>query len=92
MRVINIVIVDDEPNAVRLLENYFKQYFREEVNILGSFTDTARAFSFISTTSNIDLLVLDINMPDINGVELLKAFPNRDFEGVFIQAGRKRGG
>ncbi len=80
------IIVDDEPNAVALLVNYFKKYFSNDVDVINTFTKSEEAYHYISQTRNLDLVVFDINMPGINGLELLESFPNREFEAVFITA------
>ena len=64
------VIVDDEPIALDILENYIQ---RLDVLVLaGRFTSPSKAFQLLQT-EKIDLLFLDINMPNLTGIELLQA-------------------
>ena len=61
------MIVDDEPLAVKLLESFVAK--TPELNLLGSFTDSVEAINAIKEQQP-DLLFLDIQMPDLNGMEL----------------------
>ncbi len=63
------VIVDDEPPAIRLLEKYAsKVSFLELKN---TFTNPLEALQFIEK-EKIDLVFLDIQMPEITGIQLSK--------------------
>lgn len=63
------IIIDDEPLALDLLETYIsKIHF---IELKGAFTDPFEAADFLKHTS-IDLLFLDIQMPDITGIQWLK--------------------
>ena len=63
------LIVDDEPPAIRLLENYIsKVSFLEQV---GSTTSALEALQIIESES-IDLVFLDIQMPELSGIQLSK--------------------
>ncbi len=69
MRTLSCVIVDDEPLAVKLLESFVKK--TPGLELLDSFTDSVEAIAFVKE-KNPDLLFLDIQMPDINGMELAR--------------------
>ena len=64
---ISCMIVDDEPLAVKLLESFVTK--TPELKLLGSFTDSVEAINAIKEQQP-DLLFLDIQMPDLNGMEL----------------------
>ena len=72
MRTITCMIVDDEPLAVRLLESFVTK--TPGLELLSSFTDSVEAMAAISTQKP-DLLFLDIQMPDLNGMELAHLLP-----------------
>ena len=61
------MIVDDEPLAVKLLESFVAK--TPELELLGSFTDSVEAINAIKE-QRPQLLFLDIQMPDLNGMEL----------------------
>ncbi len=67
MRNISCVVVDDEPLAIRLLETFIKK--TPGLDLTASFTDSIEAISFLKA-NHVDLVFLDIQMPDINGMEL----------------------
>ena len=69
MRNLTCVIVDDEPLAVKLMESFVNK--TPELSLLGSYTDSVEAVTALKSQSP-DLLFLDIQMPDINGMELAR--------------------
>lgn len=67
MRTMTCIIVDDEPLAVRLLESYVEK--TPDLQLLASYTDSITAINTIKEQKP-DLLFLDIQMPNIDGMEL----------------------
>lgn len=63
------IIVDDEPRAIELLKNYL-EYFNH-IHLVSTFRNGLKAFEFMSK-NEIDLIFLDINMPNISGISLSK--------------------
>ena len=61
------IIVDDEPLAVKLMESFVAK--TPDLELLGSFTDSVEAINAIKEQKP-NLLFLDIQMPDLNGMEL----------------------
>ncbi len=66
------IIVDDEPLAVKLLESFVEK--TPELELLASFTDSVQAVNMIKEQKP-DLIFLDIQMPDLNGIELARLLP-----------------
>ena len=66
------MIVDDEPLAVKLLESFVAK--TPDLELLGSFTDSVEAINAIKE-QRPNLLFLDIQMPDLNGMELAHMLP-----------------
>ena len=66
------IIVDDEPLAVKLLESFVAK--TPDLELLGSFTDSVEAINAIKQQKP-QLLFLDIQMPDLNGMELAHMLP-----------------
>ena len=62
----HILVVDDEPGITRLCERILKQ---KEYQVT-SFTDPEAAMKFVAQ-EKIDLLLVDIRMPQINGFDLI---------------------
>jgi two-component system LytT family response regulator len=63
------VIIDDEPYALDLIKDYTQRTpFLELVN---SFSNPFKALDFLNRES-VDLIFLDINMPELSGIQLLR--------------------
>ena len=69
---LNCIIVDDEPLAVKLLESFVAK--TPDLNLVGSYTDSVEAIKGIKEKKP-HLLFLDIQMPDLNGMELAHMLP-----------------
>jgi two-component system, LytTR family, response regulator len=65
----NCIIVDDEKRAHAVLENYISRI--GDLQLQGNAFNAVQAKNII-TAKNIDLVFLDINMPEISGIDLLK--------------------
>jgi len=66
---IKIVIVDDHQLVIEGLKSLLKP--RQEIKIVASFTKGHELLQFLKNTV-VDVILLDINLPDINGVDLCK--------------------
>ena len=66
-------VVDDEPLAVKMLENFIER--TPFLELAGSFTDPVQALSEIRTQAP-QLVFLDIQMPDLSGMELSRMIPD----------------
>ena len=70
--IIKCAIVDDEPLAVELLASYVNKITFLE--LCGKYNNATDALHGI-TKDAVDLLFLDIQMPELNGLELSKMVP-----------------
>ncbi|MEM6800943.1 MAG: LytTR family DNA-binding domain-containing protein [Bacteroidota bacterium] len=92
---INCLIVDDEPLATQLLSSYVSKI--EDLNLLESFNNSFEAWTFLQK-EEVDLVFLDIQMPELNGVQLARllgdktqvifttAYPDYAVEGFELKA------
>lgn len=64
-----VLIVDDEFLARKLLQGYVQKM--PNLELVGTAQNSFEAFSFIKEHP-IDILLLDIHMPDLNGIELAR--------------------
>lgn len=70
---VKCIIVDDEPPARELLVSYLSKV--EDFEIAGQFDNALDAFAYLQKHQT-DLAFLDIQMPQMNGVELVKSLTN----------------
>lgn len=70
---IKTLIVDDEPLAIEILETYVKQI--PELELVASCSNALEANRLINQ-HDIDLLLIDIQMPQMTGIELAKSLAN----------------
>lgn len=66
------IIVDDEPAAHYVLVNYIKQ--NPQLELVFQCYNGIEAMNYLRE-NKVDLMFLDINMPEISGIELLKIIP-----------------
>lgn len=84
MNMLRTVLIDDEPDSIRLMRLNLERYF-PQTTILETFTDSTKALEQIPSLQP-DLLFLDIEMPVMNGFELLEKLPGLNFSVVFVTA------
>ena len=67
---IKCIIIDDEPLAAEVIENYLKEF--SNVEHVGSFTNPLEALELIES-GEIEAVFIDINMPKMNGLEFIRS-------------------
>lgn len=77
------IAVDDEPLALELMETYIAQV--PGLELLDTFTDAISAWGFLKKNP-VDLVFLDIQMPDINGIQLAKSLDRKSPLIIFTTA------
>lgn len=71
---ISALIVDDEPLAHQVIEAYAKDL--DFLSIVGNCHRATEAYSFLAR-EKVDLIFLDINMPELKGLDFLRTLENR---------------
>jgi DNA-binding LytR/AlgR family response regulator len=80
---LSCIVIDDEPLAVELLRKHIaKIYF---LDLKGTFTDPFEARKMLEQES-VDIVFLDIQMPDINGIEFSKIINKKNTAVIFTTA------
>lgn len=74
MRKYNVLIADDEFLARKLIQEYVQKI--ESLNLVDCCSDGLKAMEILMN-EKIDILLLDIQMPDLTGLELLKTIENQ---------------
>ena len=72
MQTLTCIIIDDEPLARALLENYVEK--TPFLHLIGSYPNAIEAMAVLRT-SQPHIAFLDIQMPELNGMELAKLMP-----------------
>ena len=71
---IKCVLIDDEPLATKILQNYFTNF--PDFEIIGTFHNSIEALEFINNNT-IDIIFLDIHMPLMTGFELIRLIESK---------------
>lgn len=79
---IKAIALDDEPLSLDLIEAFCLQ--TNEVELIKKFTNPKEALKYLRKF-RVDLIFLDINMPNLTGIEVLKEI-NQNTEAIFITA------
>lgn len=81
---INCLIIDDEAIAREIIATHLSKI--ENITVVSSCSNAMQAFNIISNKT-IDLVFLDINMPEISGIAFAKSI-NKDIKIIFTTAYR----
>ncbi len=84
-KTIHCIIVDDEPIAREILKNHLQKI--ETIAIVASCKNAIEAFNVINS-NKIDVIFLDINMPDISGLSFARSI-NKNIKIIFTTAYRE---
>ena len=68
------IAIDDEPLALRQLQGYVSKI--NYLSLEAAFTNALEAEQYLASHP-IDLIFVDINMPDLNGIDLVRSLSNR---------------
>lgn len=79
------IAIDDEPLALDVLRNYISKI--APLNLIQTFDDAIAGADFLKN-NKIDLLFIDINMPDMSGLELVSRLENKPMV-IFTTAHKK---
>jgi len=71
---ITCIAIDDEPKALEVIERYCHK--TSLVDLKATFREPVKAIEFLNR-EKVDLIFLDINMPDISGMQLVQTLSPR---------------
>ncbi|GAB3928239.1 LytR/AlgR family response regulator transcription factor [Mucilaginibacter myungsuensis] len=74
MTPLKCIAIDDEPLALELMRKYIAKF--PQLQLVQTFEDAISGAEFLKQNA-IDLLFVDINMPDITGIDLVRSLVNR---------------
>ncbi len=70
----NCIIIDDDKLSLKLIEEFVNK--TESLNLIGTFDKALSAINAIKQNDNIDLIFLDIEMPEMTGIDFMEALQN----------------
>ncbi|UJP66012.1 LytR/AlgR family response regulator transcription factor [Mongoliitalea daihaiensis] len=82
---LNVLIVDDEFHAQENTEIFIQKYFSGLLKVIGKCSDVKDALVAIHNQEP-DLVLLDIQMPNQSGLDLLDIVEPRNFDVIFLTA------
>lgn len=74
MTTLRCIAIDDEPLALELMQKYIGMY--PQLQLVRMFEDAVSGAEFLKLNP-VDLLFVDINMPDISGIDLVRSLENK---------------
>lgn len=77
------IIVDDESGAIEILGRYVDR--TPELELIGSFRDSIEALTFLAD-NDVDIVFLDIDMPNLDGMQLAGLIREKDIRVIFCTA------
>jgi two-component system LytT family response regulator len=75
------IIIDDEPAAIQVIRSLISHYSKDLV-VAEEVSNGLDAMMAI-TQHKPDIIFLDVDMPRMNGIQLMEKFPDHDFEVIF---------
>lgn len=83
------VIIDDEPHTIEGLRKYFESI--PNITLVAAFSDPYLALIEMEVLKDIDLVLMDIDMPKISGIELSKSIRTKTKKLIFTTGHTKYG-
>ncbi|MDD2385634.1 MAG: response regulator transcription factor [Bacteroidales bacterium] len=81
----NCIIIDDDPIILKQLSTFI--YKSDLLNVKGMYNNPVQAFDAIQN-NNIDLIFLDIEMPEMSGLEYLEEYKTK-YQIIVVSGDRK---
>jgi len=80
------IIIDDEIGAITILENYIARISYLELK--ESFRNSVKALNYLlsAENNNIDIVFLDIDMPELDGMQIAEILKDRYVKVIFTTA------
>jgi two-component system, LytTR family, response regulator len=70
------LVADDDPMSLKIIESFIQK--TEGLECV-AFCPTATSAATVLQNTSVDILFLDVEMPEMTGIELLKSLPNKPF-------------
>lgn len=76
---IKVMIVEDEVIERKALQFLFEKYFNEKIEVVANLSNGQKAIEF-EEENQVDLILMDIHMPVLDGIEASRIISNRNTE------------
>ncbi|MFH0842740.1 MAG: LytTR family DNA-binding domain-containing protein [Bacteroidota bacterium] len=70
----NCIVVDDDKISCKILEGYVNK--SSSLNLIGIYSDSVTARNILTQRQDIDLIILDIQMPEMDGFDFIGSLGN----------------
>ncbi len=85
----NLVLIDDDPSMLRLIQAVLENHFQERIEV-ETYEDPETAVERI-LRNKVDIILSDLEMPNVDGIEILKTVKNRNpFAQVILLTGNSK--
>ncbi|MBI9068821.1 MAG: response regulator transcription factor [Salinivirgaceae bacterium] len=82
----NCIIIDDDPLSRKIIEGFIEK--TDTLNLLGSFDNAISAFNIFKGNQEVDLIFLDVEMPEMTGLEFLNTLDSPPM--IIIVSGQEK--
>jgi len=82
---IRTIIIDDEPSAVSVLTTILQKHCKDDIELLATANSPEEGRSLIEHL-HPDLVFMDVEMPGMTGMDLVRSFKHPTFRVVFVTA------
>jgi two-component system, LytTR family, response regulator len=65
----NCIIIEDDPLSVRIIQEFIRK--TTDLNLVHTFSNAIDAINILQTDESIELIFLDIELPEMSGMEFL---------------------
>lgn len=72
---LSCITIDDEPFALKLISSFVEK--NQDLEMISSFNSAKNALKFLENNL-VDCIFLDVEMPDLNGVEFAKILAKKN--------------
>ena len=80
----NVLIVEDDPMVAMINEQYVAR--NPNFHVIATCNDGQKALELLKNTK-VDLVVMDVYMPVVNGLEAMRALRNKKIDSEFVANG-----
>lgn len=89
MGIFSAIIIDDQKEAIESLSNMIAHFFNKDIKVIGTFNSGEEAITFLPEKEP-DLIFIDVEMPDLSGLETINLLPNNHKAKIIILSGNEK--